>query len=71
MRVPQGSGCGGICRVPQLLRAKGPARGEGGAGAACAETAVLGMQSGSSVASESQLYLFNEHPHRYRGFLWG
>lgn len=53
MRLLQDSGCGGICRVPQLCRAKGPARGEGGAGAACEETAVLGMQSGSSVASES------------------
>lgn len=37
----------------QLRGAKGPARGEGGAGAACVEAAVLGMQSGSSVASES------------------
>lgn len=53
MRLLQDSGCGGICRVLQLRRAKGPARGEGGAGAACAEAAVLGMQSGSSVASDS------------------
>lgn len=53
MRLLQGSGCGGICRVPQLRGAKGPAGAEGGAGAACAEAAVLGMQSGSSVASDS------------------
>lgn len=37
-RLLQGLACGGICRVPQLHGA----RGEGGAGAACAETAVLG-----------------------------
>lgn len=50
---------------------EGSCERRGGSGAACAETAALGMQSGSSAASESKLYLFNEHPHRYQGFLWG
>jgi len=71
MRLLQDLGWGGVWSVPQLHRAKGPARGDGGVGAACAETAVPRMQSGSSMASESSLYLFNEHPHCYQGFLWG
>ena len=48
-----GFGCGRICRVLQLCGAKGPVRGEGGAGATYVVTAVLGMQSSSSVASQS------------------